>query len=701
MALLPGLGGGTAGAQLAPGAIPAVQNNPTLANTALNGPPVNTQPQAAPTATQQAAPVPTAPGTAPVLSASGGAILPQGGMAGTPTAESIGAQPPLPKNAQGATISPFTGQPMPTVNQVINTPLPVVPVPTPPSRDAQIADVTKKFNEIYSKVQGLAAADTGSTARQEITKAAENTGKTETDPQTDAQAAYAALPPALKMIYDNNQNVLSTGSTIQQLEQELGSFNEAKTYADSFSSTTLPSGTPGESISQEQLKMMDIKRLMDGTRDDIASEIQHAGGFATNSQVEALTASRNKVLQNQMNALNDSMTLKQDYITHLLSFTQQDRKDVEDQLNQKLGLESQQVQLIQNAENAAKDNYKTIISKNGFAGLYAAMAGNTEGIKSAERLLGLPPGGLKAESDIESIASNDKTQFVSATQYQQGGFANLTAQTFTPIGGGGGGGVGTDSGGTPANGLLSGVVNTLKHSMASPTKAQLANLDAIANDSNPLASIKNQAQNIMGQTAATKLYSTEVAGAGLASLASYLKDFYDKGGSTDIFSGNLEFAVNKLGEVKDPKLVGFATQIETTLQAYRNAISGTAYSNQEGKAISYIFPGINKSEGLNTAILGGRQRALDELVNASYDKVLGDGVYQQLVQQYSGVNKPSGKGTMSDKAFVESSLENAGVSYQKALDAAGPNEIAVVDNQTGELLAVTPEEFSSSKYTRL
>ena len=146
---------------------------------------------------------------------------------------------------------------------------------------------------------------------------------------------------------------------------------------------------------------------------------------------------------------------------------------------------------------------------------------------------------------------------------------------------------------------------------------------SINNGGDPVAVIKNQAKNIMGQTEATTLTKYEVARDTLSDIGNQLSQFYAAGGSTNIFSGNFEKAINKLGDVKDPNLVNLATQIQGNLQVYRNAISGTAYSAQEGKDISSIFPGINKTQGLNEAILRGRSTLFDSVIDSTYRSALG------------------------------------------------------------------------------
>jgi len=156
------------------------------------------------------------------------------------------------------------------------------------------------------------------------------------------------------------------------------------------------------------------------------------------------------------------------------------------------------------------------------------------------------------------------------------------------------------------------------------TKEQKASIvNAVNNGEDPVAVVKNQAKSILGQTESTTLTKYEVAKASLNDISDSLKQFYANGGSTSLLSGTTEQVINKLGEVSDPKLVDIATQIAANIQVYRNAVSGTAYSVQEGRQIDSIFPGINKSQGLNEAIVKGRNKSFDSVIDATYRSALG------------------------------------------------------------------------------
>lgn len=207
-----------------------------------------------------------------------------------------------------------------------------------------------------------------------------------------------------------------------------------------------------------------------------------------------------------------------------------------------------------------------------------------------------------------------------------------------------------------SNGDMSGVLSTILGSGKFTKDQTKAIKNAVNNGEDPFMVVKNQAKGLMGQTEATKVTNFEISKNTLQELNNTLKQFYAEGGKTNIFSGNIEKTINNLGEVDDPKLVELATEIQSALQIYRNAVSGTAYSVQEGADIASIFPGINKSEGLNQAIINGRLRAFDSTIDGSYKAVLGD-AYTKLRDQEKS------KQDEADSAVVKNSLNaTAGVS---------------------------------------
>lgn len=182
------------------------------------------------------------------------------------------------------------------------------------------------------------------------------------------------------------------------------------------------------------------------------------------------------------------------------------------------------------------------------------------------------------------------------------------------------------------------------------TKDQKADVVAAINGgADPFTVVKNQAKNIMSGANQTKLEAAETARDAFDTLAQSIQEFYDKGGKTSYVSGNFEKMANRFGSVNDPALVDLAVQIQGNIQSYRNAISGTAYSEQEGRDIASIFPGINKSEGLNSAITNGRKKLFDQTIDATYRSTLGSS-YDELKNQVAEKEKNDGDIVTSENA---------------------------------------------------
>lgn len=219
---------------------------------------------------------------------------------------------------------------------------------------------------------------------------------------------------------------------------------------------------------------------------------------------------------------------------------------------------------------------------------------------------------------------------------------------------------------TPVSDKYAGVLNTILGSQNLTKEQKLSITKAVNSGQDPVQVIKNQAKNIMGQTEATQLGKFETAKQATVDLEKSLKEYYANGGSTNIFKGNIEKTINKLGEVQDPKLVSLSTEIALQLQLYRNAISGTAYSEQEGRDITSVFPGINKSSGLNQAIIDGKRRAYDSQIDNTYRNTLGS-VYDELkpkpVTQTSVANNPYQAAIDSAVSDVKSVIYSPNTGY--------------------------------------
>ncbi len=171
-------------------------------------------------------------------------------------------------------------------------------------------------------------------------------------------------------------------------------------------------------------------------------------------------------------------------------------------------------------------------------------------------------------------------------------------------------------------------------------------IGSIQSGQDPTTVILNQARTLMANPVATDVSKTQQGLKQLKDVQSALQEFYAAGGDTSLLKGNYEKVLNRLGKTKDPKLVEINSRIQKALQKYRNAVSGTAYSVQEGADIASIFPGIQKGKELNDVLVSAGIDSLQSDIDTAYEEVLGSSVYQSLI---SGNNSQSSGG--SDETF--------------------------------------------------
>lgn len=214
----------------------------------------------------------------------------------------------------------------------------------------------------------------------------------------------------------------------------------------------------------------------------------------------------------------------------------------------------------------------------------------------------------------------------------------------------------------PTKQTSSGIVTTILWSGKFTKDQAKAVKNAINNGEDPETVIKNQAKDILGGTEKTKLINAESVQSSMSDLKDSLNAFYAAGWDTGILKGNFEKVSNSLWEVQDPRLAQLAVEVQAQLQTYRNAISGTAYSDQEGKDIASVFPGINKSKQLNDSIFAGRDKALQSQIDGLYKSVLGSS-YDKIKSSGTNATKNSTPNTPSvDIPSVTTKLKNAGYS---------------------------------------
>lgn len=116
-------------------------------------------------------------------------------------------------------------------------------------------------------------------------------------------------------------------------------------------------------------ELMNMKNVIDGTEDDIRNEVTKAGGFATDSQVLAMTNSRNKVMIQNYNNLLQTRSDAMQQIQTLTGLAQQDRQFAAQQLDQQLNFDQQQMTFATNAQKNAQQSYQNSAATFGWSGV--------------------------------------------------------------------------------------------------------------------------------------------------------------------------------------------------------------------------------------------------------------------------------------------------------------------------------------------
>lgn len=237
-----------------------------------------------------------------------------GNMPPTPYMGSVAGTVPTPQ----AQTTPQT----PTVSQIMSS------LGTGASQyGSQSATPGSQYSQIAQTYTALAASNAGTQAPatnplQSPEVQSQLAGGTQpSDSQQEYFDAYSGMNPVTQSLYNNITQMMSTQQTQQSLAQEY------QTLAG-----------PNSTLSQDQLQLMNVQTVMNGTQDDVSAEITAAGGTATQSQVMAVTAARNNVIMKQASFLQNQLSVQQSYVNNVLQFSQADESQVNSEISQQTGL---------------------------------------------------------------------------------------------------------------------------------------------------------------------------------------------------------------------------------------------------------------------------------------------------------------------------------------------------------------------------
>lgn len=238
---------------------------------------------------------------------------------------------------------------------------------------AKNTELAQKFLEAFNANKGTKAPASGAEGKMALDN---YFGGQTTDTTKDSDKKYfdikGSMNPIEASIFDGISQAFSAVNTQKSLREEI---------------MALPEFTERQGLRTE---LLDMKRIMEGTEDDIREEVQSTGGLATDSQIRALAGARNKNLLKQSNNLIDQLTVLDDYIDQVTTLTKADRDQLQQDFENKLGLGKTMFDMADRMDSAAKENYQAIIRETGYDSLVDSVSSPQE-LAQIANSLGMSP----------------------------------------------------------------------------------------------------------------------------------------------------------------------------------------------------------------------------------------------------------------------------------------------------------------------
>ncbi len=326
-----------------------------------------------------------------------------------------GQMTPAPTLANGQTAgSPQTGVQAPGTQQ---TPPPGLQMPTTPTNVAQTPPPGLQMptgaaaNSVYDPITGQ--------QQTPAEKALNEMKASKTPPPQESGAVGSQVsdviaknsppvvtPPPTTPNVDNFFKP-DANATLQDVLKQVNDFFNPEATNKTLTDQLAKISTDQTTLSGLNTQLMNVDTVMKGTEDDLRKEIQGAGGLATNSQILALTTSRNKTLLQQATEIQNKITTTQNAIANDTTLYQNEKEMANTQFTQRTALYQIAQTNYNNMVNAQKETANTIIQAIGYKGyLQNLQAQGPSAVANAEKALGLGSGGLQSLVDLQKQQQN-------------------------------------------------------------------------------------------------------------------------------------------------------------------------------------------------------------------------------------------------------------------------------------------------------
>lgn len=328
---------------------------------------------------------------------------------------------PLPAmgSVAGTVPTPQTQQttPTPTISQIMSSLGPSASQygTQGSSSSANYSDIQNKYTAFAATNAGKPAPATNPMQTPEVQQQLQ-TSTQQTDPEQQYFDAYSGMNPIIQQLYTSIQQEMSPQTTQENLVQQ-------------YQSLAQSSG-----MNATQLQLMNTETIMNGTQDDISNEITAAGGTATQSQVLALTASRNNVIMKQASFLQNQLSVQQQYVSNVMQYAEADQSEMNTQVSEQTGLLESMSSLQNTMNNNAVSNYQGTLKSLGYNYTSFATTVPASMQPTVEGLLGLAPGTLSNPQELAQLTATSQTQIADMYKAYSEGLPSPIPTGQTPSG---------------------------------------------------------------------------------------------------------------------------------------------------------------------------------------------------------------------------------------------------------------------------
>lgn len=220
------------------------------------------------------------------------------------------------------------------------------------------ADQNAQLLQKYTAALATAKASGASAPQSQGSASAATTGITggptpPTPPPNPIQSQLDNDPGYKQLVADQNEY--------------LSSQNQGESLVQQYTDLSTKLGIPAIDT-----QLVNMNAVINGTEQDIRNEIQSAGGFATESQIQAMATARNKVLTQNYNNLLQTKSDLMTQLTTLTGLAKDDQANATALAGEKLNYDQQVMTYEQKFQQNAQDSLKSMQSTEGWDGIYKA-----------------------------------------------------------------------------------------------------------------------------------------------------------------------------------------------------------------------------------------------------------------------------------------------------------------------------------------